>query len=127
MTNVGRYAELMVQIELLRNKLGVIDGEVWGFLDTVPLWYVMNYEPVVQILREADMLRHFDGRTEADLYGWFSRHRTELADAYGEYDHLLDLAEILILKYEESPLDKASRQFRNLFGADELPPLKNEE
>lgn len=39
--------------------------------------------PVVDLIRERDLLSDFPERTEADLYLWLTRHRDELADELG--------------------------------------------
>jgi hypothetical protein len=39
--------------------------------------------PVVQAIRDYDLLHNFPGRTEADLYLWISLHRERLSAAYG--------------------------------------------
>lgn len=125
-TTPGRYSELMVQIEELRVKLSTIDEEAYSLYDVVPLWYEMIYLPTVQIIRESTLLNDFVGRTESDLFAWLSVHRTRLADRYGEYDNLADLAHVLADRYRESGLGKVTRQMRNLLGDDALPPLQEE-
>jgi nucleotide-binding universal stress UspA family protein len=44
-------------------------------------WYDEVYLPVVEALRQRDLLAEFPGRTEADLYLWISRHRAALREA----------------------------------------------
>ncbi|MCO5196666.1 MAG: transcriptional regulator [Anaerolineae bacterium] len=122
-TAPGRYNELFAQIEALRQKLQIIDNEPKLFKDTVPFWYEMVYLPTVQIIHESGMMASFPGRTEADLFVWMSKHREQLADLYGDYDSLSDLAAILIDLYEESVLSKATRSVKRLVGVDTLPVL----
>jgi hypothetical protein len=41
-------------------------------------WYDNVYLPLVQLIRERDILKYFSGRTEADLYAWLILHRAAL-------------------------------------------------
>ncbi len=52
------------------------DGAVASWFDTV-------YMPVVEAIRDYELLHNFPGRTEADLYLWIALHRERLAAAYG--------------------------------------------
>ena len=47
-------------------------------------WYDTVFLPVVQIIREKDILRDFPHRTETDLYVWIAKHQAELAQEHGE-------------------------------------------
>jgi hypothetical protein len=38
-------------------------------------WYDTVYLPIATVIREADILKAFPGRTEADLYLWVLDHR----------------------------------------------------
>lgn len=122
-TAPGRYNELFAQIEDLRQKLEFVDDEPKLFADTVPFWYEMVYLPTVQIINESEMMATFPGRTEADLFVWMSKHRDRLADLYGDYDSLADLAAMLTERYYEGVLSKAARQAKRLIGVDALPEL----
>ena len=117
-TTPGRYRELIAQIEELRLKLTLIDGEEWRFLDAVPAWYEMIYLPTVQILDDSGILNEFAGRTKADLFAWLSKHRTILKDTLGDYENLAQLASMLAEKYRETGLQKVTRQVRTLLGDD---------
>lgn len=124
-TSAGRYQELIAQIEALRSKLTIIDETETTFEQAVPLWYDLIYMPTVQIIREANLLEKFPGRTEADLFAWLSMHRDQLGDRYGQFDSLSDLAQSLIDQYAEDGIQRVSRTVRNLLtgGNDQLPPL----
>jgi hypothetical protein len=50
--------------------------------EAVASWYDHVYMPVVQAIRDYDLLHNFPGRTEADLYLWIALHRERLAAAY---------------------------------------------
>ena len=119
----GRYSELFVQIEDMRGKLNRIDETEVGDEDIVINWYELIYLPTVQVIHDTGLLEEFPGRTEADLFVWLSRHRYRLADRYGEYENLADLARQLGEIYGEEGVQRVSRQVRNLLGGDELPKL----
>jgi hypothetical protein len=122
-TAPGRYNELFAQIEDFRQKLELIDGEEKTMEETVPFWYEMVYLPTIQIIDESELDELFPGRTQADLFVWISKHRTELGDLYGDYDNLADLVLILADRYSESPLGRLARRAKQLVGVETLPEL----
>lgn len=123
-TTPGRYTELLAQIEELREKLQLIDEEPVTADDAVLGWYELVYLPTVQILHDARLLQEFAGRTEADLFVWLSLMRQQLAELYGGYDRLEDLARALAADYGAGRLGKLSRQVRRLLGQDSPAPLE---
>ena len=122
-TAPGRYGELLAQIEDIREKINRIDGTEISFKEAVPIWYELVYLPTVQIIEEAGLVEEFPGRTVADLFVWLSIHRSQLADLYGDYDNLVDLAQMLAERYRPKGISEVARQVRNLLGAEELPHL----
>jgi hypothetical protein len=122
-TTPGQYSELLAQIEDLRRKLTLIDGEEMAYDEAVSAWYEMIYLPTVQIIHDSTLMNDFPGRTEADLFVWLSKHREPLREQYGDYENLADLAELLAKHYKEGTLQKAARQVRRLLGQERLPPL----
>ena len=122
-TSPGEYSELLAQIEDLRRKLALIDGQEMPYDESVCAWYEMIYLPTVQIIHDSTLMNDFPGRTEADLFVWLSKHREPLRQQYGDYDNLADLAALLAKHYKEGTLQKAARQVRRLLGQEVLPPL----
>ena len=123
-TTPGRYSELLAQINDLRFKLAAIDGEDLPYSEAVDAWYEMIYLPTIQIIRESSLLTDFAGRTESDLFVWMSLMRQPLHDAYGDFDSLADMAQILADNFKENSVNKISRQVQRLLGHDALPPLE---
>ena len=87
-TEPGRYAMMLNHIEVHRflldqelERKGSAERLSWR--DAVASWYDNVYMPVVQAIRDYDLLHNFPGRTEADLYLWIALHRERLAAAYG--------------------------------------------
>lgn len=118
----GGHTELLAQIEHLRGDSDKIDGEPISDRE-LETWYTFVYLPTIQIIHESGLIENFPGRTEADLFVWLSRHRDRLGEPFCDYDNLIDLARMLVEHYRESTFARTTRQVRNLFGMDELPPL----
>jgi hypothetical protein len=47
-------------------------------------WYRTVYMPIVEIIREANILKEFPGKTEGDLYLWVLDHQHYLAENNGQ-------------------------------------------
>lgn len=122
-TSPGRYTELLMQIQDLRQTLALIDGEEMAYPEAVLAWYEMVYLPTVQIIHDSNLLADFPGRTEADLFVWLSKYRGGLGDEFAAYENLADLAQVLAERYREGGFSRLTRQMRRLFGRSELPPL----
>lgn len=52
--------------------------------EAVTHWYDTVYLPIVQIIRESDILDDFPGKTEGDLYLWVLDHQHYLSRAEGQ-------------------------------------------
>jgi hypothetical protein len=87
-TEPGRYEMMLQHIEVhqfLRNQELERKGspERMDWYGAVASWYDHVYMPVVEAIRDYELLHNFPGRTEADLYLWIALHRERLAAAYG--------------------------------------------
>ncbi len=82
-TNPGQYPILLEHIEVHRYFMGIDENREITYEEAVEHWHDEVYCPIVQIIRERGILRHFPERTEADLYLWISRHRAKLETALG--------------------------------------------
>ena len=82
-TELGRYRILERQIEAYRRGLINGDEEANAIEQAAGIWYDDAYMPMVELIREREMLRGFPGRTETDLYVWISQHRAEVEEAIG--------------------------------------------
>jgi nucleotide-binding universal stress UspA family protein len=74
----GQYQVLEEHIEVHRYFMGLEQEREIPYEEAVTHWYDEIYWPVVQVIRERDILRDFPGRTETDLYLWVSEHRAAL-------------------------------------------------
>ncbi|MGQ9814360.1 MAG: DUF4032 domain-containing protein [Candidatus Roseilinea sp.] len=70
----GGYARLIEHIAAHRYFMGLEQKRDIPEDEAVTDWYDNVYLPVVRAIRDQDALRHFPGRTEADLYVWVSDH-----------------------------------------------------
>jgi len=78
LTQPGGYEDLLSEIKAYRQILSEVDGRELSLEEAAALWCDLRYEPIVQIMRERQILGEFPHRTEADLYLWLSRNREAL-------------------------------------------------
>lgn len=80
----GKYDSLLEHIAVHRWYLGEQKGSDVPYEEAVRSWYERVYLPVVQVIREQEILSDFPQRTETDLYLWLVQHKNRLETAYGE-------------------------------------------
>lgn len=96
----GQYHKLLEHIAVHRHFLGLAEMREIPQPEAVARWYAEVYAPVVQVIREEEILADFPERTEADLYLWIIEHRHYLNEDYGQ----------------EVPLEQAAADFTRAFG-----------
>jgi nucleotide-binding universal stress UspA family protein len=74
----GQYRKLEEHISVHHYFMGLDQKRKIPYEEAVGHWYDTVYLPVVQVIREQDILRDFAGRTETDLYLWILEHRAVL-------------------------------------------------
>lgn len=90
--------------------------------EAVASWYDNVYTPIVNLIRERDILKDFPGRTEADLYAWFVLHRAALEEEAKELGTIDD--EVVIDDLEKERSSNPLKWLIGLFRSDaELPDL----
>ena len=82
----GGYLELVRHINGHRYFMGQELQRPIESDEAVVGWYDTVYMPVVHCIRQHDTLRHFPGRTEADLYRWVMEHRWYMLQESGGTD-----------------------------------------
>lgn len=82
-SELGGYLDLVRHINAHRYYLGNERGRDIGRDEAVADWYDAIYLPIVRVIREQGVLRHFPGRTEADLYRWIMEHRWYMREQGG--------------------------------------------
>lgn len=75
----GMYDKLIEHIQVHRWYMGIKRKAEVPFEEAVISWYKRVYLPLVQIIREKNILDDFPGRTETDLYLWIIEHQWYLA------------------------------------------------
>ncbi len=82
-TAPGQYPLLLEHIEVHRYFMGLDLQQEIPYEKALGHWYDQVYLPVVEVIRQQEILRHFPDRTETDLYLWLSKHRADLEAALG--------------------------------------------
>jgi uncharacterized protein (TIGR00730 family) len=96
----GQYRKLHEHIAVHRHFLGLNEQREIPYPEAAARWYQEVYRPVVEAIREAEILDDFPERTEADLYLWIIEHRHYLSQRYDQ----------------EVPLQQAATEFSREFG-----------
>jgi len=127
----GAYQMALEHIAVHRYFLGLERKATVPWQDAVLSWYDTLYRPIVEIIRQQDILAEFPGRTEADLYLWIIEHHYYLkqeaeAEAQAE-DAEVDFAEAaenFAEEHSQRPVKKLLRGARHLLeGMLEETPL----
>jgi hypothetical protein len=96
----GLYPALLEHIAVHRHYLGNEEQREIPEAEAVARWYDEVYLPLVRVIREADILSFFPGRTEADLYLWIIEHRYYLSER----------------SEQEVPIEEAASEYAREFG-----------
>lgn len=122
----GRYQDLLTHIVayhycLEQGRAGPVTWE-----EAVTGWYDHVYLPLVDLIREKELLKEFPHRTEADLYAWVTRHELELRQLYDVSD--VDdefVVEDFAGQYSERPIQSQLKTIQRfilrLFGRKDPP------
>lgn len=82
-TETGGYLDLVRHINAHRYYMGIDLQRPIERDEAVADWYDQVYMPVVRAIRSQDVISHFPGRTEADLYRWIIEHRWHMKESSG--------------------------------------------
>ena len=83
-TDAAGHDRLLEHIAGHQYYLGTMYSRAYTWEEAVRSWQATVYRPVVQVIREHDLLDDFPGRTEADLYLWVSDRLHRLREQYGD-------------------------------------------
>ena len=75
LTDFGQYENLIEQISSHRDYLEKNDAAPITLQKAAKDWYETIYKPFVTIIKKGHLIRHFPGRTLADLYTFISVHQ----------------------------------------------------
>ncbi len=87
-TAPGGYRRLLNHIELHRYLLEKQQGqpldedETIVFQKAAASWYDQVYLPIIEVVKQTNILSHFPGRSETDLYIWLVKHQAVLRERH---------------------------------------------
>lgn len=93
----GGYQRLLKHIELHRYLMHLEQDpqgdEPISLPDAAADWYDNVFLPMIVQVQESDIISHFPGRSESDLYMWLIRHQARLSEQYNlAQDNLPEMA-----------------------------------
>lgn len=101
-SKLGRYDRLYEHILGHRYFLGLDQGREMPVPEAAASWYDNVYRPIADLFKGYQILKHFPGRTETDLYLWVTSRWLELSKAGSEAGPAEAIADILF-EIEGSP------------------------
>ena len=107
-TIAGGYEQLIEHIAVHRYFMGIDEQRDVSEEEAVTHWYDTVYMPVVEVIREQNVLADFPGRTEADLYVWLIDHLHYLRESQGDVDPA-QAAQEFAQEFSERPVQKLLR------------------
>ncbi|RME98347.1 MAG: hypothetical protein D6768_17540 [Chloroflexi bacterium] len=85
-TEPGGYQRLLKHIELHRYLMHLEQDpqgdEPISLPDAAADWYDNVFTPIIDEMHKSDIIRHFPGRSESDLYMWLIRYQARLRERY---------------------------------------------
>jgi len=107
-TIAGGYEHLTEHIAVHRYFMGIDEQRDVSEEEAVTHWYDTVYMPVIEVIREQNVLADFPGRTEADLYLWLIDHLHYLRESQGNVDPV-QAAQEFAQEFSERPVQKLLR------------------
>ena len=104
LTRPGGYRSLQQHIEIHQFYVGLRSRDYPTLSEAAADWYRNVYMPVVERIRASGTLRHFPGRTEADLYLWIAENRARLQMRYGGTKKVQDAVDDFALEHRRPAL-----------------------
>jgi hypothetical protein len=80
----GKYEKLLNHINVHHYYLGLERQNDVDYSEAVTSWYDHVYMPLIELIREEDILQDFPNRTETDIYIWTMDHRGETEEEIRE-------------------------------------------
>lgn len=99
-TSLGRYDEMLRHIQGHKYYINQGIKEEISMEEASVSWFEKVYTPIINIVRNENMLSRFPGRTESDIYVWTIKHWDGLKWKYGQ----------------EFPLDEAVKEYSQIYG-----------
>lgn len=114
-TEPGRYRVVLEHIAFHKFLKETECGCEIAYEEAVGSWYDSVYTPLIQLIREREVIKHFPNRTEADLYAWLILHRAALEEEFCALGYVPDedLVEELKQRSSINPLVRLIRFFHS--------------
>jgi hypothetical protein len=109
LTEPGRYRILLEHIEVHRYYLGLQWGREPSLAEAAASWYDSVYLPIIEALRDTQIMAEFPRRTEADLYLWVAYHRERLRERYGVMPPDREVAAALAEQFSGRPIARLAK------------------
>jgi hypothetical protein len=112
-TEPGRYRVALEHITFHKFLKETECGCEIAYEEAVGSWYDSVYAPLIQLIREREVLKNFPNRTEADLYAWLILHRAALEEEFCALGYVSneDIVEELKQRSSLNPLMRLIRFF----------------
>lgn len=98
------FDRLLEHIQTHQYFMGLNLGREIPYEEAVTSWYDDVYLPLVQVLRQQNILRQFPGRTETDLYLWVIEHLWFMQEEQHKPISLQEAAAHFADEFSASPL-----------------------
>jgi hypothetical protein len=119
----GGYDRLLEHIALHEPQ----EGKHAPSKEAVCAWYDQSYLPLIQIIREQNILDGFPSRSEADLYLWLMDHQSELQAQCGPDINTERVAEHYAERHGRHLLARATSALRDWLSQDACELVTTEE
>ncbi|MDY6847287.1 MAG: universal stress protein [Chloroflexota bacterium] len=83
LTFPGQYETLEEHIHVHRHYMGLEYQREISWEEAVRHWFDQVYKPIVEIIRQQNILEEFPDKTETDLYIWVLDHQTYMQEELG--------------------------------------------
>ncbi len=98
----GKYERLLDHIATHRWYLGEHRNAEVKPEEAVVSWYTNVYMPIVEVIRDQNLLSDFPLRTETDLYLWIVKRQWVLRENFGEEVPIVKAAEDVVVELAKS-------------------------
>jgi uncharacterized membrane protein YfbV (UPF0208 family) len=112
----GQYERLLEHIATHQWYLGEQRKAETSYSEAVGSWFDHVYMPVVETIRQQNILKRFPGRTETDLYLWIIAHQWRLRETYGENVPMQEAAEDFTQEHSYKALNKIVKAVKKITG-----------
>ncbi len=113
LTRAEDYARLLEHINVHRWFLGEERDEYVRLEEAAISWHDQVFLPLVQAIRDEQLLKEFAGNTEADLFLWVIEYQWNRREAYRDRAAPEDAADVFVHAHEQWPGKKLVRVLRD--------------